>query len=195
MFVAITFLCLHNFYFATNNIEVRKTVGRQIVRKTNIPKLSVKGCDHSYQGPTYAAVMFGAGNVGIFATLPFVTPFVLNTPLRWARSFYSECIGAFWLLALLWVYLFHCTQEIRDKKGEECPLQILPPQVQIKSVAEISDKPKKRRASSPEQNCSRDKRKAFHNTWTTTAHWKICLLPQQQTKESHGIQSWRRCTL
>ena len=42
----------------------------------------VKGCDHCHQGATYAAVMSGAASVGIFASLPFVTNFAINRPLR-----------------------------------------------------------------------------------------------------------------
>ena len=42
----------------------------------------VKGFDHCHQGATYAAVMSGAANVGIFASLPFVTNFAINRPLR-----------------------------------------------------------------------------------------------------------------
>ena len=76
-------------------------------------------------------------------------------------------------------------QEVRSKKAEKCSLKILPLQVQIKSVTDVTDTSKERKGSLTERNDNQGRQKTFQPTWRRKTSWKVCLLPQP-SKENRG---------
>ena len=98
MFVIVTFLCLHNFYFAVKNIEVNikeqnnpqnggslglitmiiDFTGQETILLISLAQIP----ERKPQGPTRAAVLSGAANVAIFVSAPQFYCFAVNAPLR-----------------------------------------------------------------------------------------------------------------
>lgn len=133
MFVIVTFLCLHNFYFAVKNIEVNikeqnnpqnggslglitmiiDFTGQETILLISLAQIP----ERKPQGPTRAAVLSGAANVAIFVSAPQFYCFAINAPLRFClNSFVLILIFRSFWRQLIFVYLINIVWRIYSAK-------------------------------------------------------------------------------